>query len=37
VTLRERNYEATADYFRRLATLERVVGGPLPSADERKR
>ena len=37
VTLRERNYEATADYFRRLATLERVVGGPLPPADERKR
>ncbi len=30
VGLRDRNYEATADYFRRLATLERVIGGPLP-------
>jgi cobalt-zinc-cadmium efflux system outer membrane protein len=30
VNLRDRNYEATADYFRRLATLERVLGGPLP-------
>ncbi len=32
VNLRDRNYEATADYFRRLATLERVVGGPLPAS-----
>ena len=23
------NYEAIADYFRRRATLERVIGGPL--------
>jgi outer membrane protein TolC len=30
VSLRDRNYEATADYFRRLATLERVIGGPVP-------
>src|SRR5262249_15679838 len=29
VNLRDRNYEATADYFRRLATLERVIGGRL--------
>jgi cobalt-zinc-cadmium efflux system outer membrane protein len=29
VNLRDRNYEATADYFRRLATLERVTGGPV--------
>lgn len=28
VNLRERNYEATADYFRRHATLERVIAGP---------
>jgi outer membrane protein TolC len=32
VNLRDRYYEAVADYFRRHATLERVVGGPLPSA-----
>jgi outer membrane protein, heavy metal efflux system len=32
VNLRDRNYEATADYFRRLATLERVIGGPMASA-----
>jgi outer membrane protein TolC len=30
VNLRDRNYEATADCFRRLATLERVIGAPLP-------
>jgi outer membrane protein TolC len=29
VNLRDRYYEALADYFRRRATLERVVGGPL--------
>ncbi len=29
VNLSERYYEATADYFRRLATLERVIGGPV--------
>lgn len=29
VGLQDRNYEALADYFRRRATLERVVGGPL--------
>lgn len=29
VNLRDRDYEARADYFRRLATLERVIGGPL--------
>jgi outer membrane protein TolC len=34
VNLRDRNYEAKADYFRRLATLERVIGGPIPSASE---
>jgi cobalt-zinc-cadmium efflux system outer membrane protein len=33
VGLRDRYYEATADFFRRRATLERVVGGPLPSHD----
>lgn len=29
VSLRDRYYEAIADYYRRRATLERVVGGPL--------
>jgi outer membrane protein TolC len=29
VSLRDRYYEALADYHRRRATLERVVGGPL--------
>lgn len=29
INLRDRYYEAVADYFRRGATLERVVGGPL--------
>jgi cobalt-zinc-cadmium efflux system outer membrane protein len=29
VLLRDRRYEVIADYFRRRATLERVVGGPL--------
>ncbi len=29
VDLRDRYYEAVADHFRRRATLERVVGGPL--------
>jgi outer membrane protein TolC len=31
VNLRDRYYEAVADYFRRLAALERAVGGPLPA------
>ncbi|MBI3411663.1 MAG: TolC family protein [Planctomycetes bacterium] len=30
VNLEARYYEVTADYFRRLATLERVIGGSLP-------
>src|SRR5262249_2277954 len=30
VNLQDRYYEATADYFRRQAPLERVIGGPLP-------
>src|SRR5262249_3237223 len=29
VTLRDRYYEAVADYFRRRAALERVIGGPV--------
>jgi outer membrane protein TolC len=29
VNLQDRYYEAVADYFRRLATLERTAGGPL--------
>jgi outer membrane protein TolC len=29
VMIRDRSYEAIADYFRRRATLERVTGGPL--------
>jgi outer membrane protein TolC len=29
VGLQERYYEAVAEYFRRLASLERVIGGPL--------
>jgi outer membrane protein TolC len=32
VSLRDRNYELVADYYRRLATLERVVGGPVAGA-----
>jgi outer membrane protein TolC len=28
IELRDRSYASTADYFRRLATLERAVGGP---------
>ena len=31
ISLRDRYYEAIADYFRRRATLERVTGGPLAS------
>lgn len=31
IELRDRAYAAGADYERRLATLERAVGGPLPS------
>jgi outer membrane protein TolC len=34
VMLRDRYYEAIADYHRRRATLERVVGRPLPAAIE---
>lgn len=34
INLRDRNYEATADYFRRLATLERVIGVPVSAAGE---
>ncbi len=30
VELRDRAFQAAADYERRLATLERVIGGPLP-------
>jgi len=33
VNLRDRQYEAMADYFRRRATLERVIGGPLPTVE----
>lgn len=29
VNLRDRNYEAMADYFRRHANLERAIGGPI--------
>jgi outer membrane protein TolC len=32
VGLRDRYYEAVAEFFRRRATLERVSGGPLPDA-----
>ena len=28
-TVRDRAFETLADYFRRRATLERVVGGPV--------
>ena len=37
VGLRDRYYEALADYFRRRATLERVVGGPLAPAEQTPR
>jgi outer membrane protein TolC len=30
IGLRDRYYELVADYFRRLAALERAVGGPIP-------
>jgi outer membrane protein TolC len=33
VGLRERYFEALADYARRRATLERVIGGPLPAIE----
>jgi len=33
VNLRDRHYEAKADYFRRLATLERAIGGPISAAE----
>jgi outer membrane protein, heavy metal efflux system len=36
VSLLDRYYEALADYFRRRATLERVVGGPLSPAPSPK-
>jgi outer membrane protein TolC len=36
VGLRDRYYEATAELFRRRATLERVIGGPLPSSEAPK-
>ncbi len=32
IGLRDRYYEAMADYFRRRAALERAIGGPLPPA-----
>jgi outer membrane protein TolC len=32
VGLQDRYFEATADYFRRRATLERAIAGPLPPA-----
>jgi len=32
VELQDRSYEALADYFRRRATLERVIGGPATPA-----
>ena len=39
LTLRDRYYEAIADYFRRLAALERAAGGslgvPAPAAPGR--
>jgi outer membrane protein, heavy metal efflux system len=38
VSLRDRNDEATADYFRRLATLDRVIGRPVhPSGEHAQR
>jgi hypothetical protein len=32
VDLRDKYYEAIADYHRRRATLERMVGGPLEAS-----
>src|SRR5436305_1500222 len=29
IMLRDQYYESISDYFRRLATLERVIGGPI--------
>ena len=34
VNLRDRYYEATADYFRRRANLERIVGAPIAGEEE---
>jgi outer membrane protein TolC len=34
VNLRDRYYEAVADYFRRRAALDRAAGGPLPRPGE---
>ena len=34
IMMREKQQEAIADYYRRLAELERTVGGPLPLAME---
>ncbi len=34
VGLRDRYYETVAEYFRRRATLERVIGAPLPAPEE---
>src|SRR5262249_32328559 len=34
IGLQDRYYEAVADYFRRRATLERVIGGPLAAFPE---
>jgi outer membrane protein TolC len=34
IELRDRHQQALADYYRRLATLERAVAGPLPPAAE---
>jgi len=32
ILLREKHQESLADYYRRLAELERIVGGPLPES-----
>jgi outer membrane protein, heavy metal efflux system len=34
INLRDRYYETVADYFRRWATLERVIGGPVAASEK---
>lgn len=36
VMLHDRYHEAVADYFRRLAALERAIGGPIPAPSDRQ-
>src|SRR5262249_38819161 len=37
VSLLDRYHEAVTDYFRRRASLERIIGGPLPTAPQQQK